>query len=183
MANHEPPPDLRLQLITAALAVLEGGGEVGLRAIARDVGVSAMAPYRHFKDKAALLAAVVRRGFEELHNELEGADAVADAGEAVVAQGEAYIAFARRHPALFQLMFGTHKGLPPEENTAYGVLVRRVRQLDPVSPEAAALACWSAVHGMAMLTLGWGTAPDTGLRERAALTLVVAGLSAGKRGR
>ncbi len=183
MADDEELPELRLRLIAAALAALEGGGEVGLRAVARDVGVSAMAPYRHFKDKAALLTAVVQRGFQELRNALEGADAVADAREALVAQGEAYISFARRHPALFQLMFGIHKGPPPEVNTAYGVLVRRVRQLGPVSPEAAALACWSAVHGMAMLTLAWGTEPNTGQREREALTLVVAGLSAEKRGR
>ena len=171
-------PDLHARLIAAALAALERGEEVGLRAVARDAGVSAMAPYRHFRDKAALLAAVAMRGFDDLKTALLAADERADARAALVAQGQAYLAFARARPALFRLMFSGHDGgLPPAEDNAYGVMVRRVEQLAPADLDAATLACWSAVHGMATLALDGGLPPGGSPHERAALTLVVAGLA------
>ena len=171
-------PDLRSRLIAAALDALERGEEVGLRAIAREAGVSAMAPYRHFRDKASLLAAVALRGFDELRTTLLAADAGPDASIALVAQGEAYVAFARANPALFRLMFAGHDGGPPPiEDNAYGVMVRRIQQLDPADCEAAALACWSAVHGMATLALDGGLPTDASPLEHAALTLIVRGLA------
>jgi AcrR family transcriptional regulator len=171
-------PDLPARLIAAALMALERGEEVGLRAVARDAGVSAMAPYRHFRDKAALLVAVALRGFDDLHQALRAADARPDAYDALVAQGEAYLAFARAHPALFRLMFAGHDGGPPPvEDNAYGVMVRRVQQLAPANVEAATLACWSVVHGMATLALDGGLPMAGSPHERAALILVVSGLA------
>ncbi|MBS1089747.1 WHG domain-containing protein [Gluconobacter kondonii] len=106
----------------------------------------ALAPYRHFRDKGALLAAVALQGFETLRRELLAADQKPNAPEALIAQGEAYVAFARRHPKLFRLMFAGHDGGPPPvEDNAYGVMVRRVRQIAPDNLEAATLAFWSAV--------------------------------------
>lgn len=173
----EKSPDLRERLLTAALAALERGEDVGLRAVARDAGVSAMAPYRHFRDKAALLTAVALRGFDDLRRELLAADTRPDPRDALVAQGEAYLAFARTSPALFRLMFsGHHGGPPPVEDNAYGVMVRRVRQLAPANVEAATLACWSVVHGMATLALDGGLPTEGSPHERAALTMVVTGL-------
>ncbi len=170
--------DLRTRLLAAALAALERGEDVGLRAVARDAGVSAMAPYRHFRDKAAMLGAVTVRGFEDLRSALLAADAQPDPRAALVAQGEAYLAFARARPALFRLMFAGHGGGPPPvEDNAYGVMVRRVHELAPVDPEAATLACWSAVHGMATLALDGGLPPGGARLEHAALSLVVAGLA------
>lgn len=170
--------DLRTRLIAAALTSLERGEDVGLRAVARDAGVSAMAPYRHFRDKAALLAAVAQHGFDDLRALLLIADAQADPCAALVAQGEAYLAFARAHPALFRLMFAGRKDcLPPVEDDAYGVMVRRVRQLSPGNLEAATLACWSVVHGLATLALDGGLPARGSPHERAALILVVAGLA------
>jgi AcrR family transcriptional regulator len=180
MADEENA-DLRARLLRAALAALERGDEVGLRAVARDAGVSAMAPYRHFRDKAALLAAVALRGFDDLRRALLAADAGPDARAALIGQGQAYLGFARAHPALFRLMFARHDGgPPPAEDNAYGVMVRRVRQLAPADIEAATLACWSAVHGMATLALDGGLPPGGSPHERAALALVVDGL-AGRR--
>lgn len=171
-------PDLRARLLAAALAALVRGEEVGLRAVARDAGVSAMAPYRHFRDKAALLAAVAMHGFFDLRTVLLAADAKPEPRAALVAQGEAYIAFARARPALFRLMFAGHDGGPPPvEDNAYGVMVRRVRELAPVDLDAATLACWSAVHGMATLALDGGLPANGSPHEHAALVLVVAGLA------
>ena len=138
-----------------------------------------MAPYRHFRDKEALLQAVVIRGFEDLRSALLAADAGADPAAALVAQGKAYLAFARAHPALFRLMFAGHDGAPPAtEDNAYGVMVRRVREMEPADADAAALACWSAVHGMATLALEGSLCRSTVRRlEHAALSLVVLGLA------
>ena len=60
--------DLRQALIRSALEILSEAGVAGLslRAAARRAGASAMAPYRHFADKEALLAAVAEYGFREL---------------------------------------------------------------------------------------------------------------------
>ncbi|WP_420137840.1 TetR/AcrR family transcriptional regulator [Sphingomonas sp.] len=174
---EEPAPKLRIRLVTAALAALERGDDLSLRAVARDAGVSAMAPYRHFRDKADLLEAVAGSGFDDLRTVLLAADAQPNASAALVAQGEAYIAFARARPALFRLMFGGHyEGPPPVGDNAYGVMVRRVQQLAPDNLEAATLACWSAVHGMATFALGGGLGGGGPQLERAALELVVDGL-------
>jgi AcrR family transcriptional regulator len=170
--------DLRARLVAIALAALERGEAIGLRAVARDAGVSAMAPYRHFRDKDALLAAVALQGFETLRGELLAADQQPSALEALIAQGEAYVAFARRHPKLFRLMFAGHDGGPPPvEDNAYGVMVRRVRQIAPENLEAATLACWSAVHGIATLALDGGLPTAGSPYERAALVLIIRGLS------
>jgi AcrR family transcriptional regulator len=178
MADENAHPDLRTRLLAAALAALERGEDVGLRAVARVAGVSAMAPYRHFRDKAALLRAVAMAGFDDLRTVLLVADAMPGARAALVAQGEAYIAFARARPALFRLMFAGHDGGPPPvEDNAYGVMVRRVRELAPAYPDAATLACWAAVHGMATLALDGGLPAGGSPHERAALKLIVAGLA------
>lgn len=182
-----PPESLRETLIAAALRLLEEGDEeVGLRAVARAAGVSAMAPYRHFADKTALFAAVSGRGFAMLHAALSAADSHPDPREALLAQGLAYRAFARAHPALFRLMFSDPLGHPtpdsarPADHGAYGVLAARVAQLVPERAEAATLACWSIVHGLAVLELD-GRLP--GLDEagaESALRLFVTALAEGR---
>ena len=167
---------LRARLIAAAVAALEAGAsDLSLRGLARDVGVSAMAPYRHFADKAALMGAVAGYGFERLREALLEADAAAEGSEAVVAQGLAYLRFAQAHPALFRLMF-SGACVPPEPagENAYGVLARRVGALtdDP----AATLACWALVHGLAVLALEGRAPPDgTGAGDPAAVLRLLAG--------
>lgn len=147
---------LRAALLAAALERLEDGGaaSLSLRAIARDCGVSAMAPYRHFADKDALLDAVAGHGFGELARGLREADSTAEGAEALAAQGTAYVAFACRHPALFRLMFTSPCGTS-DRSEAYAILERRAATL--AGPEMSAddltLAAWSLVHGLAGLIL------------------------------
>jgi len=147
--------DLRAALVTAALALLEAGETApSLREVARAAGVSAMAPYRHFADRAALLAAVADEGFAALRTRLLDADDAPESREALIAQGRAYVDFALAHPALFRLMFSHEKaGGVPEDETAYTVLANRVAQLAPDRAEAATLAAWGLVHGLATLLL------------------------------
>ncbi|WP_201699408.1 TetR/AcrR family transcriptional regulator [Paraburkholderia hiiakae] len=148
---------LRDRLVDCALTLLEQGeSDVSLRAVARAAGVSAMAPYRHFEDKAALMGAVALKGFAMLEADAARADQADDACEALTAQGLAYVGFARAHPALFRLMFADGAGLAlPHEDCrgAYRLMTRRVAELAPHWVEAGALACWGLVHGLATLAL------------------------------
>ena len=132
-----------------------GEEEPSLRAVARAAGVSAMAPYRHFADKADLLAAVAGHGFEALADVLIAADDKPLARDALFAQGMAFVDFARANPALFRLMFSSQYGGAGvgAAQAANAVLVRRVTELMPEQTEAATLACRSFVQGMAMLAL------------------------------
>lgn len=167
------------RLVDCGLALLEAGeGEVSLRAVARAAEVSAMAPYRHFADKAALMAAVALRGFKMLEADAVVADMAPDPVEALTGQGLAYIAFARRHPALFRLMFadGAGKELPHEQcQGAYARMAGRVAELAPDRAEAGTLACWGLVHGLATLALDGRLPPDPA-GERAALDLLTRAL-------
>ncbi|MCI4591523.1 WHG domain-containing protein [Sphingobium sp. BYY-5] len=173
---------LHARLVDCALALLEAGeSDLSLRAVARSAAVSAMAPYRHFADKAALMAAVALRGFAMLEADAATADSIGDsAADALTGQGLAYIAFARRHPALFRLMFADGAGLElPHEQClgAYALMVRRVAELAPDQAGAGVLTCWGLVHGLATLALDGRLPPDPAT-ERAALELMTQALAA-----
>ena len=102
--------NLREALLEAAERSL-GHGELSLRELARDVGVSHAAPRRHFPDKQALLDALAEDGFERLGRELDQAMAAAGGSlrERLGAFARAYVRFATEHSALLDLMFaGKH---------------------------------------------------------------------------
>jgi len=108
-----------------------------------------MAPYRHFADKEALLAAVAEYGFRELAARLTAATATAaDPRAGLAALGVAYVLFACDYPSLFKLFEGDSDG-------------------GDVS-----LACWSLVHGLSALIVdGRLTEHDCGLAEAVATRL------------
>ena len=180
-------PSLRQTLVDHAMRLLDAGEhDPSLRAVARAAGVSAMAPYRHFPDRNALLGAVAAEGFATLHGLLVAADerggAVASE-QALVEQGLAYVGFAQAHPALFRLMFtdaiAAAVHVSPDcaaEGDAYGVLAARVATLCPDRAAAATMAAWALVHGFATLALDRRLPPEPDA-ARAALALFVAGLT------
>lgn len=174
---------LRETLIAAALRILETESEEPtLRAVARAAGVSAMAPYRHFPDKAGLLAAVANRGFEMLQGVLAIADNEPEPREALFAQGMAFIHFARTNPALFRLMYSHQYGYAGTDAVrgTYEVLAMRVAGIVPVHAVAAAtLACRSLVQGMATIELSGRLAPAEADDIAIALRLFVSGLGVG----
>src|SRR5258706_16100220 len=92
--------DLRPALLRAAEDVMgkQGLEALTLRDVARRAGVSHNAPYRHFKDRNALLAALAEDGFRALGKALEG--------KSGSLMGEAYVRFGLANPARFRLMFG-----------------------------------------------------------------------------
>jgi len=102
--------DLRRALLDAALAVLTEADSraLTLREVARRAGVTHAAPYRHFTDKEALLAAVAEEGFHTLSEAMREAMGRAgdDPVERLEALGVGYVRFALAHPAHFEVMFG-----------------------------------------------------------------------------
>ena len=102
--------NLRPALLAAAERALARGGELSLRELAREIGVSHAAPRRHFPDKQALLDALALDGFERLGREM--AVAVEPGGEFredLRALARAYVRFATEHAALLELMYaGKH---------------------------------------------------------------------------
>lgn len=153
--------DLRRALIDAGLQMLrEDGEELSLRALARRVGVSATAVYRHFPDKDALWQALAGEAFAILAEDQRTASATAGGGvEGFGATGAAYVRFALRNPALFRLVFahpypGPHDDSPGQES-AMAMLRASAEALTApgVDPNVVALQAWSLAHGLAMLML------------------------------
>ena len=159
--------NLREALVSAGLALLDEGGsaEPSLRELARQVGVSANAAYRHFENKEALLAAMAAEGFRRLAAvQAEAVMQRQNPKEGFLESGRAYVTFARQHPALFRLMFGRFSvASRNEEIEAAGQLaymglrygVAAVMGVAPDSPavQVAAMHAWSLVHGLSHLVL------------------------------
>ncbi|HEX9037500.1 MAG TPA: TetR/AcrR family transcriptional regulator [Ktedonobacterales bacterium] len=162
--------DLRAALIAAGLAILAEEGARGLtvRAAARRAGVSHNAPYRHFADKTALLAAIAQEGFEELAGDLERARVAA--GPSPMAQmeetGWAYVRYASAHPDHLRVMFGgdipdsaAYPQLARAGAQAFAVLVAALRAGQEQGlfiagdPRQLALTPWALVHGLSLLLI------------------------------
>ena len=160
--------NLREALIDAALMLLaeKGPGAFTIAEAARLAGVSSAAPYRHFRDAEALLAAVAERGYERFAAALAEAwnDGRPDPLRAFEVLGQAYLAFARREPALYAAMFETHiafdasPSLQGAAERAFGVLRQATDRLAATLPEGKrppslmmALHIWSLSHGIASL--------------------------------
>jgi len=148
-----------------ALATAEAD-ELSLRMLAREVGVTANAAYRHFADKDDLLNALAAEGFKRFAQSQRQAVAGHDAPEErLKASGLAYIAFAMAQPGLYRLMFGrldqmcNHADLQCNSMDAMSVLLdAAAAQLKmPEHDErvrVAAAACWGLVHGLSALAMG-----------------------------
>ena len=102
--------NLREALLDTAIEQLHEGGveNLSLRALARAVGVSQTAPYRHFEDKSELLAAMATNGYRDLLRALRETGAAAGdcPKEQLFAFAHAYVDYAANNPRLFKLMFG-----------------------------------------------------------------------------
>lgn len=158
---------LRQALLESAMEILEEGSEVSLRAVARRAGVSHAAPYHHFTDRRALLAAVAQEGLASLRYILlaAGKNSRDDPQDLLVDVGLAYVRFAMQHRALFGLIFSaelTNREGLPELQAAYDEAKDVVRgfvrhflgpDADPDDIRFRTLRAWSTVHGLAHLIL------------------------------
>ncbi|BBZ43468.1 TetR/AcrR family transcriptional regulator [Mycobacterium parmense] len=159
--------DLKRALTSAALSLVAEKGPKGftLTEAARRAGVSAAAPYRHFADKAELLAAVAEQGFRELHAALTAAGAGAPKAR-VIELGRAYVRWAVTHPDHYRVMFGAeidksdHPALAVAADEAFGDLLgviaacREAGMFAGRDPREVAAPLWSLVHGVASLAIG-----------------------------
>ncbi|MDX7953785.1 TetR/AcrR family transcriptional regulator [Lichenihabitans sp. Uapishka_5] len=183
--------DLRSALIAAAeqLVAEQAGKPFTLREVARVAGVSHNAPYNHFADRRALLAAIATRGFDDLTASLQRDLAVVDAKDVaagILATAKSYVAYAVAYPARYQLMFsaelaGCEDGALKaagerafkvlQETIARGVSSSQLRR-DPLGTHA--LTAWSLVHGFATLVLDGRVPIPPGHEALAALSDTIA---------
>jgi len=162
--------NLHQTLLEAATQLLEekGSSEFSLRELARVAGVSHTAPYRHFKDKSALLRGIAQQGFDELHDAMQAArQSHEDVEQQLVEAGVSYVLQTVSYPERTRLMFSGMLEIDPDDDvfiqsccSAYDVLRLIIQtgidqsifkgDLDSIT-----LAAWSSVHGMSMLnTMG-----------------------------
>jgi AcrR family transcriptional regulator len=175
--------DLRRALLDSAIPLLRDGGPhaLTLRAVARAAGVSQTAPYRHFADRAALVAAVAAESFRQLHAQLLAAArtpattlgaAPTTARGGLQAVALAYVRFALEHPAEYRVMFGSEmaaladagaRGAGREVVDAREAVFALLRDgiaalqqhglVRAGDVRAMALTAWALVHGLVMLAL------------------------------
>ncbi|MET0391270.1 MAG: TetR/AcrR family transcriptional regulator [Polyangiales bacterium] len=169
--------DLARELMSASLQLLTevGADGLSLREAARRAGVNHRAVYRHYEDKRALLAAIAEAGYYALRDDLQAAVMTLDAPASaepgptharveLLALAEAYLRFARREPARYQVMFGPRLNLdgrfPGLERAIQALIAVLERTLKLAGPTVsgrdrrdAGLSFLSAIHGMSGLVL------------------------------
>jgi AcrR family transcriptional regulator len=163
-------PDTRTRLLTQARAVyLEGGAaHFSLREVARRVGISAAAVYRHFDSKDALLGAVCEEGFRTFLGYLLRSLGEKTPLARLRATGDLYLRFALENEHDYRVIFmssvadiapGTGQVDPATTSATFLFLVDRVREctasgdLREGDPTAMAASIWAHVHGLASLRL------------------------------
>ena len=151
--------DLRAALLAAAMEMLEAGEPFSMRAIAREAGVTTAAPYRHFKDRDALESALAVDGFRALLADLSDGRAMPESAADLAEFGVIYVAFARRRPELFRVMFGKPCDDADDERVKAAddlhqlLAVALTNVLPGLDTAALASAGWGLAHGLACLYL------------------------------
>ncbi|WP_329371295.1 TetR/AcrR family transcriptional regulator [Streptomyces sp. NBC_00669] len=162
---------LKTEILSAAARLLAAAGRedaVSLRAVAREVGISAPSIYLHFKDRSDLVAAVTQQAYETLVADLHATwDRQEHSGPpaALRAMAHRYCGFALENPTRYRLMFGLERVTAPREQSPqhpvwllYGVWQDAVAACRAARPGAErdrkdALLLWSALHGIVAITM------------------------------
>jgi len=162
--------DLKNALIKAGVEILakEGVHGLSLRKVAQKAGVSHTAPYSHFSDKQALIAAISTEGFRIIYEKLDSAILRYQSYplQQLVEGAWAYIQFALSDPAHFKVTLSSvlerEKDYPAfveMSQKSYGLVIRIVETcqaaglLRPGSVDVEAVSVWSIVHGFVSLLL------------------------------
>jgi AcrR family transcriptional regulator len=189
--------DFRERLCAAAevLFAQHGPDGVTMRQLAAALGVSPMTPYRYFKDKDAILAAVRASGFNRFAQALEGAyDSETEPLARTKAVGDAYVDFALSEPAAYRLMFdlmqpceGEYPELLEAETRARRTLTRHIEGVIDAGllrGDAVMIAhmFWTILHGTIVLQLAGKLSPDIdpGVLRRETSLALMRGLSLGQ---
>lgn len=162
--------DLHTALLetTRAIIAAEGVEAVTMRGLSQRIGVSRTAPYRHFDDKASLLAAVAEAGYAELIARMQQVRAQEHASplDRFQEMGVSYIQFATQHPTDYRLMFGAdavraedHPQVRAAIRKTHEELILMIRecqaagQLGHRRTRDVALTVWAACHGLSLLLI------------------------------
>jgi AcrR family transcriptional regulator len=167
----EAPPLLELRdacIVAAREVIAERGVEhLSLRDVARRLGVSHQAPYRHYPSRDHLLTEVMRRCFQGFAASLDAREHFDDPERDLESLVLQYLRYAQEHPLEYRLMFGTRwpdsadqAGLVADATHAFDVLRGVLRRLygdtaamrERVEPDA--LYIWSSMHGLAGVMAG-----------------------------
>nr|WP_299911672.1 TetR/AcrR family transcriptional regulator [Sphingomonas bacterium] len=168
--------DLRTALVETGLNLLEArtADDLSLREVARAVGVSATAVYRHFPDKGALMGALAGEGLVRLAAAQHAASDAAGGGLAgFSATGAAYVRFALANPGLFRLIFANPESIKLQpgahQDDAMAFLQSNAALLAQGKggdAQVIALQAWAIAHGLAMLMLDGQVPVDEALIDR-----------------
>lgn len=162
--------DLKNALIKAGTEILasKGLGGLSLRQVARQAGVSHAAPYAHFKDKQALIAAISTEGFKQLYSQIESVKKThqAEPETLLIETAWSYVQFALNEPDRFKLMFSSvlekENDYPDfveisQDNFQQLVEIVEICQqanvLKSGDSDLIALSVWGTVHGFVSLLL------------------------------
>ncbi len=162
--------DLKNALIKAGIEILsqEGVGALSLRKVAGQAGVSHAAPYAHFADKQALIAAISTAGYQKIHERIIQVQEQysADPLNLFVESSWAYVAFALDEPDHFKITFSgvveKEKEYPAFVEIAqknYETLTQIVSTcqqagiLNPGPADLMAVSVWGLIHGFVSLLL------------------------------
>lgn len=160
-----PPRDLREACIIEAARIIDEKGleALSFREVARRLGVSHQAPYKHFESRDHILAELVVRALASFAAALEARPTETDPYLDLQGIGRAYIGYAAAHPLNYRLMFGSavidprgHPTLVAAGRRAFEILLTAIQALPSSNAQADlseidALFAWSAVHGVASL--------------------------------
>lgn len=185
--------DLRRAVIDTALAIIAERGidSLTMREIGQQIGVSRMAPYRHFENKAELLAVLAQEGFEGMYAAIQDAVRTSiDPLDRLQTSGVAYIIYAVDRPVHYRVMFDASLSnrtiYPPLYQAAlknFDCLMGTIAQCQQQGlirsgdPKELAQINWSLVHGLSLLAIDrqfatMGAAPIPELAQTAMKTIV-----------
>ncbi len=151
--------NLKKELVRCACKMCERDGytKLSIRSLAKESNVSQTAPYRHFKTKEDLYAAIAKEGFEKLNKEMSSIK-TKNSKNYLINCGKAYISFGLKNANTYDLMFGTAVGsyvdypdLNESANKLFQILLSSFKKLSDDADEIVAFKCitlWSMVHGL-----------------------------------
>ena len=164
-ANKRSHQDLREACLNEALKIIDAKGveALSMREVARNLGVSHQAPYKHFESRDHILAEVVARAYDEFGNHLRRRSRSPDVDDEMMEMGLAYFDFALTHPLQYRLMFSTplpnptdHPAMMAKAGEAYDLLKESLSKTNNIQSssepgkliELDAMFVWTVIHGL-----------------------------------
>ncbi len=176
------PRDLREECLREALAIIEDSGveSLSLREVARRLGGSHQAPYKHFASRDHILAEIVGRAFVAFAAFLDARPQTGVPVQDMGAMGRAYLGYATDHPLSYRLMFGgmlpdpsKHPEMMERARHAFSLLQTDIQRVHAAAGRSVtaeqvnqdALFVWATLHGLATILDG-ATIHTLGLSKR-----------------